>query len=63
MLVSEENRLYTAPKPNMKSIQRHIQWLERSLEDINQNIEKTVKKVQRGAKTTVFYKISKALVL
>ena len=27
MLVAEKNRLYTAPKPNKKSIQHHIQWL------------------------------------
>jgi transposase len=44
MLVAEKNRLYTAPKPNMKSIRKHIQWLERSLEDINQDIDKTIKK-------------------
>jgi len=44
MLVAEKNRLYTAPKPNMKSIKKHIQWLERSLEDINQDIDKTIKK-------------------
>jgi transposase len=44
MLVAEKNRLYTAPKPNMKSIQKHIQWLERSLKDINQDIDKTIKK-------------------
>jgi len=44
MLVAEKNRLYTAPKPNMKSIQKHIQWLERSLEDINQDIDKIIKK-------------------
>jgi len=44
MLVAEKNRLHTAPKPNMKSIQKHIQWLERSLEDINQDIDKAIKK-------------------
>jgi transposase len=44
MLVAEKNRLYTAPKPNKKSIQKHIQWLERSLEDINKDIDKTIKK-------------------
>lgn len=44
MLVAEKNRLYTAPKPNKKSIQKHIQWLERSLEDINTDIDKTIKK-------------------
>ena len=44
MLVAEKNRLYTAPKPNKKSIQKHIKWLERSLEDINKDIDKTIKK-------------------
>jgi transposase len=44
MLVAEKNRLYTAPKPNKKSIRKHIQWLERSLEDINEDIDKTIKK-------------------
>ena len=44
MLVAEKNRLYTAAKPNKKSIQKHIQWLERSLEDINKDIDKTIKK-------------------
>ena len=44
MLVAEKNRLHTAPKPNKKSIQKHIQWLERSLADINDDIDKTIKK-------------------
>ena len=44
MLVAEKNRLYTAPKPNKNSIQKHIQWLEKSLEDINKDIDKTIKK-------------------
>jgi transposase len=44
MLVAEKNRLSRAPKPNRKSIQKHIQWLERSLMDINKDIDKTIKK-------------------
>jgi len=44
MLVAEKNRLYTAPKSNRKSIQAHIQWLERSLKDINKDIDKMIKK-------------------
>jgi transposase len=44
MLVAEKNRLYTAPKANKKSIQKHIKWLERSLSDINEDIDKTIKK-------------------
>jgi transposase len=44
MFVAEKNRLHTAPKSNRKSIQAHIQWLERSLKDINNDIDKTIKK-------------------
>jgi len=44
MLVAEINRLSRAPKPNRKSIQEHIQWLEKSLIDINKDIGKTIKK-------------------
>jgi transposase len=44
MLVAEKNRLHTAPRSNRKSIQAHIQWLERSLKDINKDIDKTIKK-------------------
>jgi transposase len=44
MLVAEKNRLYSAPKPNIKNIQKHIQYLERALEDINKDINKTIKK-------------------
>ena len=44
MLVAEKNRLYSAQKPNIKSIQKHIQYLERTLEDINNDINKTIKK-------------------
>jgi len=62
MLVAEKNRLSRAPKPNRKSIQKHIQWLERSLMDINKDIDKTIKKVPSGVKTTGYYKVLKALV-
>lgn len=44
MLVAEKNRLYTAPKPNIKSIKKHLQWLEKSLQDINKDIDKTIRK-------------------
>ena len=47
MLVAEKNRLYTAAKANKKSIQAHIRWLERSLVDINKDIDKTIKKSPR----------------
>ena len=44
MLVAEKNRLHTAPRPNRKSIQKHIKWLEKSLEDLNKDIKKTIQK-------------------
>jgi transposase len=44
MLVAEKNRLHTAAKANKKGIQAHIRWLERSLVDINKDIDKTIKK-------------------
>lgn len=47
MLVAEKNRLYTAAKANKKSILAHIRWLERSLADINKDIDKTIKKSPR----------------
>lgn len=47
MLVAEKNRLYTAAKANKKSIQAHIRWLERSLADINKDIDKTIKESPR----------------
>jgi transposase len=44
MLVAEKNRLYTALKPNRRSIEQHIRWLETALEDINNNIDQMIKK-------------------
>ena len=44
LLVADKNRLYSAPRPNIKSIQKHIQYLEKTLEDINKDINKTIKK-------------------
>ena len=41
MLVAEKNRLSSAPKPNVTNIQKHIQYLERALEDINKTIKKS----------------------
>ena len=44
MLVAEKNRLYSALKPNRKSIQQHIRWLEKALENINNDIDQMIKK-------------------
>ena len=44
MLVAEKNRLHTAHKKNQKSIHKHIQWLEKSLASINEDIDTTIKK-------------------
>lgn len=47
MLVAEKNRLHIAAKANKKSIQAHIRWLERSLADINKDIDTTIKNSPR----------------
>ena len=44
MLVAEKNRLHSALKPNRKSIQQHIRWLEKALENINNDIDQMIKK-------------------
>lgn len=44
MLVAEKNRLYTALKPNRKSIEQHIRWLEKALKDINNDIDQMIKR-------------------
>ncbi len=43
MLVAEKNRLHTALKPNRKSIEKHIDWLEKALSDINNDIDQMIK--------------------
>lgn len=43
MLVAEKNRLHTALKPNRKSIEQHIRWLENALSDINSDIDQMIK--------------------
>jgi transposase len=43
MLVAEKNRLHTALKPNRKSIEKHIRWLEKALSDINGDIDQMIK--------------------
>lgn len=44
MLIAEKNRLHSALKPNRKSIQQHIRWLEKALENINNDIDQMIKK-------------------
>jgi transposase len=43
MLVAEKNRLHAALKPNRKSIEQHIDWLEKALSDINNDIDHMIK--------------------
>ena len=43
MLVTEKNRLHTALKPNRKSIEDHIGWLQKALSDINNDIDQMIK--------------------
>jgi transposase len=44
MRVAEKNRLHTALESNRKSIQQHIRWLDKALEDINNDIDQMIKK-------------------
>jgi transposase len=44
MLVSEKNRLHSAVKLNRKSIQQHIRFLEKALENINNDIDQMIRK-------------------
>ena len=43
MLVAEKNRLHTALKSNRKSIEDHIDWLQKALSDINNDIDQMIK--------------------
>jgi transposase len=44
MLVSEKNRLHSAVKLNRKSIQQHIRFLEKAIENINNDIDQMIRK-------------------
>jgi transposase len=44
MLVAEKNRLHSAVKLNRKSIQQHIRFLEKALNDINKDIDQMIRK-------------------
>lgn len=50
MLTAEKNRLNTAPKRIRKDIKMHIEWLAKRLNQVNQDLDKAVKKspVWRG---------------
>jgi transposase len=43
MLTAEKNRLHTAPAWIREDIQIHIQWLEKSLDKFNQDLDRMVK--------------------
>jgi transposase len=43
MLVAEKNRLHSAPPWTREDIQVHIRWLEKSLEKVNNHLDRLVK--------------------
>jgi transposase len=43
MLVTERNRLGTAPVPVQKDIKDHITWLEKRLKDLDDNLDSTLR--------------------
>jgi len=44
MLTAEKNRLGISPKVVHKDIQKHIDWLDKRLEEINRNLEAAIRK-------------------
>lgn len=42
MLTAEKNRLRIAPRPVQRDIQQHIRWLERRLDDLDDDLGKTI---------------------
>ena len=43
MLTAEKNRLQSAPVWTRKDIQKHIRWLEKNLDQLNQDLDRMVK--------------------
>ncbi len=43
MLTAEKNRLQSAPVWTRKDIQKHIRWLEKNLDELNQDLDRMVK--------------------
>lgn len=43
MLTAEKNRLGSSPKVVCKEIQKHIDWLQKRLEDIDRNLESAIR--------------------
>jgi transposase len=43
MITAEKNRLMTAPKRVQRDIRAHIRWLEKRLDDTNENVKKLIK--------------------
>lgn len=42
MLVAEKNRIRLAPKPVRKKIEAHVRWLERQLEEVDCDLDRTI---------------------
>lgn len=43
MLITEKNRLHTAPAPVQKDIRAHITWLEKRLKDLDDDLDRTLR--------------------
>lgn len=43
MIVAENNRLELAAAPVAKGIRKHVRWLERQLEDVESDLDRTIK--------------------
>lgn len=43
MLTAEKNRLESATQPIRKKIQKHLEWLQRQLDDLNEELDNTLR--------------------
>jgi transposase len=43
MLITEKNRLHTAPAPVQRDIRAHITWLEKRLKDLGDDLDRTLR--------------------
>ena len=52
MITAEKNRLALATKRVRRDIQVHIRWMEKRLEDINDDIDELIRQAPCGARRT-----------
>ena len=56
MIVAETNRLKTATRRNRRDIQTHIRWLQKRLDQIDDEIKRDIQNAPYGVPQTTFYR-------